>query len=293
MFTKEVIVNGVFRIAPQMDTHRFMTLCERGCTGFSLTLSLFFTIIFMPARVEADPMEAKLIMNRIGFYQMGLIAQSLPATMLLMYGPNARPVPMILADVSSLIMLPALSLGFFEKKYYGSNVPEAPADLWLHPVVISTLINTVVMLATNAVLPDGIANAFNFKGEKEPLTYDMIQEIMKGTVETCFSPFGRAMYALLIVLSIPFQPWYGTSYNGCDIETYAAHNDWIVDNSLPKPPDCEPEGLSPCKSFNACGGTMIGAFVTNFPITSLMMFAWRPDPVAGLGNEAAQAEEKA
>ena len=68
----------------------------------------------------------------------------------------------------------------------------------------------------------------------------------------------------------------------------------LVDNSLPKPPDCEPEGLSPCKSFNACGGTMIGAFVTNFPITSLMFFAWKPDPVAGLGNEAAQADgEKA
>ena len=143
-----------------------------------------------------------------------------------------------------------------------------------------------VMLATNAVLPDGIANAFNFKGEKEPLTYDMIQEIMKGTVETCFSPFGRAMYLLLLATSVPFEPWYGKNYNGCDIETYAAHNDWIVDSSLPKPPDCEPEGLSPCKSFNACGGVMIGFFVLGFPITSLMFFAWKPDPVAGLGNEA-------
>merc|ERR1719169_115115 len=101
---------------------------------------------------------------------------------------------MILADITSLIILPALSLGFFEVKYYGSNVPEAPTNLFLYAVVISTLCNMVVMLATNAILPDGIANAFNFKGEKEPLTYGMTQEIMKGTVETCFSPFGRVMY---------------------------------------------------------------------------------------------------
>jgi Na+/proline symporter len=294
MFTKEVVVNGIFRIAPQMDTHRFMTLMERGCTGFSLTLSLFFTIIFMPARVEADPMEAKLIMNRIGFYQMGLVAQSLPATMLIMYSPTAKPVPMILADISSLIILPALSLGFFEKKYYGSNVPEAPTDLWLHPVVISTLINMTVMLITNAVLPDGIAYAFNFKGEKEPLTYDMILEIMKGTVETCHSPVGRGLYAALLLFSLPAIPWYGRAYNGCDIETYAAHNDWIIDSSLPKPPDCEPEGISPCGSFTANGGVMIGTFVIDFPITSMMFWAWKPDPVAGLGNEAAQADgEKA
>ena len=294
MFTKEVVVNGIFRIAPQMDTHRFMTLMERGCTGFSLTLSLFFTIIFMPARVEADPMEAKLIMNRIGFYQMGLVAQSLPATMLLLYGPNARPIPMILADVSSLIMLPVLSLGFFEKKYYGSNVPEAPTNLFLHPVVISTLINMTVMLASNAVLPDSIANAFNLKGEKEQLTYDMIQEIMKGTVESVFSPFGKAMYALLILTTVPACPWYTKAYNGCDIETYEAHNDWMIDNSLPKPPDCEPEGLSPCGSFTHIGGVMIGNYVLGFPITSLMFFAWKPDPVAGLGNEAAQQDgEKA
>jgi p-aminobenzoyl-glutamate transporter AbgT len=39
---------------------------------------------------------------------------------------------------------------------------------------------------------------------------------------------------------------------------------------------------------------MIGTFVIDFPLTSLMFWAWKPDPVAGLGNEAAQADgEKA
>ena len=43
------------------------------------------------------------------------------------------------------------------------------------------------MLVTNAVLPDGIANAFNFKGEKEPLTYDMIVPSSAGATAAAIS----------------------------------------------------------------------------------------------------------
>ena len=279
--TKEIIVNGIFRLWPHLDTHRFMTIMERSSTGIVMLIALYFTLIFMPARIESDPIEAKLIMNRIGFYQMGLVAQSLPPTMLILYGPKCRPLPMILANISSLITLPSLSVGFFEQKYYGSNVPPAPTNLYVHPVVTSCVINCLVMLSTNAVLPEGVANAFNSKSEKEALTFEMITSIMSGTVETVYSPLGRLSYFLIFMFSVPACPWYGKAFNGCDKVTYAEHNEWILDNSLPKPPDCDPEGPSPCGSFAKFGGAEMGSFIFCFPISSMAQFAWKPDPNAG------------
>merc|ERR1711988_912169 len=104
--TKEIIVNGVFRVAPHLDTHRFMTICERSCTGFLLVLALYFTIIFLAAKVESDPVEAKLMMNRIGFYQFGFVAQSFPATLAILFKQEISSLLMILGDLSSLVILP-------------------------------------------------------------------------------------------------------------------------------------------------------------------------------------------
>ena len=298
IYTKEIVVNGFYRAWPHLDTHRFMVIMERGMTGFSLALSLYFTIIFLPARVEADPLEAKLIMNRIGFYQMGLIAQNLPSTMLILYGPICGPVPCILANITSLITLPSLSLGSFEQKYYASNVPDAPTWLVLHPVVISTLINWFIMQTCNAILPAGIRDAFTLKSEKEPLTFDMILKIMEGTVETVYSPLGRLMFFLCCVMSYPSVPWYGVSYTGCNHETYGQYNEWQLDSSMPKPPDCDPPnegmggGVSPCKSFSRAGGIMLGCSMTLFPITSLMQVAWIPDPNAGDSEDSRAGDAK-
>jgi len=192
-----------------------------------------------------------------------------------------RPLPMILANISSLITLPALSVGFFEQKYYGSNVPPAPTNLYIHPVVTSCVINCLVMLSTNAILPEGVANAFNAKSEKEALTFETITSIMSGTVETVYSPLGRLSYFLIFMFSVPACPWYGKAFNGCDKVTYGEHNEWILDNSLPKPPDCDPEGPSPCGSFAKFGGAEMGSFIFCFPISSMAQFAWKPDPNAG------------
>lgn len=280
--TKELVVNGIFRYWPHLDTHRFMTICERSSTGMILVIGLYFTIIFMPAKIESDPLEAKLIMNRIGFYQMGLIAQSFPSTFMILYGPIAKPVPMILGNLSSLIILPSLSIAFFEQKYYASNVPEAPTDLWFHPVVISVAINAFIMIVCSKVLPEAVANAFTLKGEKAPLTYDQILKIMENTVETIHSPLGRVTYVALILSTVMTCPWYGKSFNGCDVNTYAEHNEWIVDSSLPKPPDCDPEPPSPCGSFAAFGGAMMAGAMIAHPLSSVLFYAWKPDPTAGL-----------
>ena len=87
-------------------------------------------------------------------------------------------------------------------------------------MVISCLLNLAIMMGCNSVLPENISEAFSEKTAKEKLTYDMILKIMAGTTETCHSPLGRAMYVLMIVFSTPFCPWYKTSYNGCNFDTY-------------------------------------------------------------------------
>jgi len=280
--TKEIIVNGVFRVAPHLDTHRFMTVCERSSTGFCLVLALYMTVIFLASRVESDPLEAKLMMNRIGFYQFGFVAQSFPATMCILFKSQVNALPLILGDLASLIVLPSLSVAFFEQKYYSTNVPEGqPPNLWIHPTILSVLINGAVLLVTNAILPAGLANVGTIKSDKEPLSYEQILGIMSGTVECCHSKFGRAFMALFVLLTMPACPWYKAAFNGCDFSTYNAYNDWSMDNSLPKPPDCDPEGVSPCGSFPHFAGAMLGCFVCGFPAMIGIVASWVPDAKAG------------
>ncbi len=164
--------------------------------------------------------------------------------------------------------------------------------MYLHPVQIGVLCNTTVMLITNKVFPDSIANAFTAQTDN-PLSWDQIIDIMKGTRETLFCKEGWISYSGLVLFSIPAIPWYGTSYNGCDFDTFKQHNEWSLDNSLPKPPDCEPEGISPCSSFPKFGGAMIGTYVLCFPMTSLAMLSWAPNPdaVGVEGPSKAQTEQ--
>ena len=58
------------------------------------------------------------------------------------------------------------------------------------------------------------------------------------------------------------------------------YGEWLVDNSMPKPPDCEPEGTGPCNSFPDYASTLLAGMLMLFPITSLMQVAWKPDPAA-------------
>ena len=58
-----------------------MTVVERCTTVFVLILGLFLILVFLPARVEADPTEAKMRTNRIGLYQFGFVVQSFPGTL--------------------------------------------------------------------------------------------------------------------------------------------------------------------------------------------------------------------
>jgi Na+/proline symporter len=279
IITKEIIVNGVFRVAPHLDTHRFMTIAERSSTGMVLIIALYFVIIFLAAKVESDPIEAKLMMNRIGFYQFGFVAQSLPATMCILHKRHIRPLALILGDVASLIILPALSVAFFEQKYYSTDVPEGqPPWLVLHPVLLSLLINAVITLLCNAVIPEAIADSFTIKADKEPLTFDQMESIMQGTVECMYNPVGKAMYVLWYALSIGGEKWFDESYNLCDFNTYKEYNEWIVDSSLPKPPDCVPEPTSPCGSFTRFGGTQLGMSICLFPTASILLLSWKPDP---------------
>merc|ERR1712149_111001 len=101
-----------------------MTVVERCCTAFVLILGLFMTLVFLPARVEADPMEAKMMMNRIGFYQFGFVVQAMPGLLCVLFHPTIRPIPILLGLICGLTILPALSTAIFEKKFYGTDVPE-------------------------------------------------------------------------------------------------------------------------------------------------------------------------
>jgi len=293
IITKEVIVNGFYRVAPHWDTHRFMTLVERCSTGIILVISLFFTLVFLPARVEADPLEAKLMMNRIGFYQFGFVVQSLPGTMAVLFHPGVRPIPILLGLVCGLTILPALSAEFFEAKFYGSNVPEGqPNNLYLHPTVIVVFINTFLLMVTNTVMPDGIANAFNFKNEKEPLTYDTILKIMSGTTEIVYTKLGWAAYVVQVGLTYGSLPFYGTPYDGCDYVTYPAYNAWGdgVDGAE-KPADCEP--IEVTGNFPPYGDAMLGCLLISYPLNVVQLYAWKPDPNAGSASLDAEQPKEA
>ena len=66
--------------------------------------------------------------------------------------------------------------------------------MYLHPTVTVVLINGVLLLGLNMVLPDGIANAFTWKNEKEPLTWDIMCKLMANTIEIVYNKMGWAAY---------------------------------------------------------------------------------------------------
>merc|ERR1719169_360841 len=101
---------------------------------------------------------------------------------------------------------------------------------------------------------------------------------MKGTVECHQNPVGKVCYVLFYIFSIGGEKWFGESYNLCDYNPYKEHNEWLIDNSLPKPPDCDPEPVSPCGSFAKFGGTQLGMSVCCFPTVALLLSSWKPDP---------------
>ena len=122
------------------------------------------------------------------------------------------------------------------------DVPEGqPTNLFDHPVLLSLIVNAVVVLLSNLVIPDSIADAFTIKADKEPLTFDQMEQIMASTTECLYCPVGKAMYFMWYGFAIGGEKWFGDSYNLCDYNTYKDHNAWQVDNSLPKLPDCDPE----------------------------------------------------
>lgn len=276
--TKELVVNGLFRVLPHLDTHRFMTVSERSSTGFALILALYFTIIFLASKVESDPIEAKMMITRIGFYQFGFIAQSFPSFLCILYIRSARPLPMILAQLFSMIVLPTLSMTVFEQKYYGSNLPEGqPTHLYIHVITLAMYCNVIIIFATNAVLPDSLAYAFTIKSEKESLTFDQMLKIMEGTVEPLGAWPGRIGQILFTFLYVFMLPWYHPTHNKCNYTTYKEYTEWVMDNSLPKPPDCVPEVTSPCKSFPAFGGAMLGCGCCLYPFSCWIIYQWKPD----------------
>ena len=286
--TKELVVNLFYRAFPHWDTHRFMTVIERCTTAFVLILGLFMTLVFLPARVEADPMEAKMMMNRIGFYQFGFVVQAMPGLLCVLFHPTIRPIPILLGLICGLTILPALSTAIFEKKFYGTDVPEGqPNNMYLHPTVTVVLINGTLVLVCNMVMPDGIANAFTWKNEKEPLTWDIMCKLMANTIEIVYNKMGWAAYFTQVMLTYMPCPFYGASYDNCNTVTYPAYTDHLLGKGE-KPPDCEPREVT--GSFPPHGEQMLGCMVVCYPVNIFQLWCWKPDLTVGTVQEETGAK---
>jgi Na+/pantothenate symporter len=88
IITKEGIVNGLAKLNPQLVEPTIMSMIERACSGMILGIAMFFVCHHIPIIVENDPLEATLMMNRIGFYQFGFITQAFPPTMSALFFPK-------------------------------------------------------------------------------------------------------------------------------------------------------------------------------------------------------------
>lgn len=109
--------------------------------------------------------------------------------------------------------------------------------------------------------------------EGKRLDKGKIDEAMRGTREIVKDPVGAVLVvAVLVLLQFAF-PWFGESYDGCDLMSYIV---WYAQGANPDEPH---EG---CAGTPLCGGIpcwIVPAFVI-FPINKVLIVAalsrWRP-----------------
>jgi len=92
---------------------------------------------------------------------------------------------------------------------------------------VNIVISSVLCVVMGEWKP-GKPNGMNIGVEQfgaNPLSYDEMLELMKGTVEPCKNPVGIGLLALASLLQWFCLPWYHTSYDGCDVVTYQAFRD--------------------------------------------------------------------
>jgi hypothetical protein len=280
IITKELIVNGLAKLNPQLVEPNVMTIIERGTSGLILGIGMFFVCHHIPILVENDPLEATLMMNRIGFYQFGFITQAFPTTASALFFPKQRVFPLLLGTSSSLIILPVLSVTLWEVKGYATPKPEileGTPNLYLHPSNVSLFCNWGMAMILNAILPDKIAMLTSQSGHAL-MTPDQMKEIMVGTTEVIYNPLGLGCSITLVLLLFFSLPWFSEIYDGCNIDTFTAHNDWAVykKKGAKQPADCTPQkGVG---GFAPFGMVLFIATLTDFCLDFIMFSTWKPRP---------------
>jgi SSS family solute:Na+ symporter len=294
ILTKEVVVNDLSRIWPQLVEPRIMTIIERLCSGTILGIGMFQTTYMIPIIVEGDPLEATLMMNRLAFYQFGFLVQAFPVVMCALFPEKIwmSPMPAALGLLTSLIVLPIITVTLWEVKGYGTPKPEileGTPNLYLHPSNVALIFCCAVTFGLHAVLPKSIKEADFGPGWMRAFLNDKTRqefhptELMKmveGNIEPARDKIGVASMVLLYIQDIATLPWYGISYSGCDFETYKQYNQWNADpdGDVAQPPDCDPEPS--WGSMPRYGAILFMFTIFSFALNVVCFSRWIPKPGA-------------
>jgi hypothetical protein len=129
----------------------------------------------------------------------------------------------------------------------------------------------------NAVLPEKLAMLTAESGHAL-MTPEQMKEIMEGTIEVIYNPIGLGCSITLVLLLFFSLPWFGTVYDGCNIDTFGAYNDWAVyqKKDAKEPADCKPQkGVG---GFAPFGMVLFICTLTDFCMDFIMFYTWKPRP---------------
>ena len=212
-----------------------------------LTVSRLISLAFMVLAVcialyNDDLSDDAAVYGRLISWQNGLLWQIVPTTYLGLFMTDPKGWAHLTGIVVGFTVLISLYVYSEDQKHWGSEFADAKdggedEDVELKTYYFNSgsalwagFANLIVTWFLNMLPGDGSASpAFtmglkkhNSEGEEGRLTGRKLAEIMGPTTEPVKSPLGMAMLVVTMVLTTFSLPWYGDSYDDCDISSLFA-----------------------------------------------------------------------
>jgi Na+/proline symporter len=307
--TSDFVDNGLFMIVPGLKKNPKIMLNISRFISFLFLVVAVCVALYDDEMNSNDPVARASIYGKLISWQNGLLWQLVPTTYLGMYMSDPKGLSHIVGLVVGFTVLVALTVYSEDQTYWGSYFSHASgttltvnattgsynfeesdmktyyfnsgAALW------AGFANLIVTWALNMCSSGAATPSFTFgltkhnsDGSKGRLTGEKIAELMKDTTEPVKTPVGIMMIFLSMVLTTFSLPWWGDSYDDCDVMTLFA---WSTGNKA---------RVGSCTGPTLIHGlpqwvvVVIACFVMAIICNCVAFMVWKPDPKlsAPLGN---------
>jgi len=287
MLVSELLMNWLFIVSPEYKKPEIIKYCAK-CSSCGVILMAVLVTLY-DSNINSKENKA-FVMAIVGMFQSTFML--VPGVLLMtgMFMRNASDWAGIIAIVSGMVVFVWLTTGpqdpegkLFKYTRFAKNGDGSEASIktlllsptsWV-PVWVMVVNTLLCLLPLERVLPKmpGRINTIKHSEDGKCLDYDEILKIMEGTVEPIKEKVGMVCFSLVLFLAnIVAPPWFGTTWSGCNFQTYGK---WLDQEARPR------ETIEGCEGFSGCFGVpcwtmrLFVIFLLCKGLVTLMFVRWQ------------------